>query len=60
MSIEDFDLSNYNHVPIKRIYDNYWIILAQSEQDYENKVRKINRGDRLGFLTIETNKIKIV
>jgi hypothetical protein len=60
MTIDDFDLGEYAGVPIKRIYDNHWIILAQSEQDYDNKVRKINRGDRLGFLTIETNKIKIV
>lgn len=58
MTIGDFDLSDYKHVPIKRIYDGFWIILAQSEQDYINKVRCIKRGDRLGFLTIKTAKIK--
>jgi len=45
LTIDDFDLGEYAHVPIKRIYDNYWIILAQSEQDYKNKVNKIIRGD---------------
>lgn len=59
LTIDDFDFGEYAHVPIKRIYDNYWIILAQSEQDYKNKVNKIIRGDRLGFLTIKTTKIKL-
>lgn len=56
LTIDDFDLGEYAHVPIKRIYDNYWIILAQSEPDYKNKVSKIIRGDTLGFFTIETLK----
>ena len=37
---------------IVRHYDGY-IIMAQSEQDYQAKVNCINRGDRFGFYTIE-------
>lgn len=60
MTIEDFDLSNYNHVPIIRIYDDWWIILAHTEQDYQNKVNCIRRGDRKGFLTIKRVKRKFI
>ena len=62
-SIEDFDLSEYEFFRIKRIYRDYWIILAQTEFDYQNKINKIDRGDskrgdRKGFLTINTAKRK--
>jgi len=57
-SIEDFDLSEYEFVPIKRIYKDYWIVLAQTELDYKNKINCIIRGDRNGFLTINTAKKK--
>ena len=58
LTIDDFDLSEYGYTHIKRIYDGFWIILAQSEQDYINKVRCIDRGDRKGFLTINRAKRK--
>jgi hypothetical protein len=63
ISIEDFDLSEYEFFRIKRIYRDYWIVLAQTESDYQNKINKINRGDskrgdRKGFLTINTAKRK--
>ncbi len=56
LTVDDFDLSNFSYIPIIRIYDGFWIILAQSEQDYQNKVNCIRRGDRKGFLKINTAK----
>lgn len=38
--------------PIVRHYDGY-IILAQDERDYSGKIRCIQRGDIVGFRTIE-------
>lgn len=38
--------------PIVRHYDGY-IILAQSERDFQSKVSKIQRGEILGFYTVE-------
>lgn len=37
---------------IVRHYDGF-IIIAQSEQDYQVKVNRINRGDIIGFYTIK-------
>ena len=39
---------------IIRLYDDWWVILAQNEIDYKNKIDKIKRGDRMGFYTIKT------
>jgi len=30
-----------------------YIIMAQSENDYQSKVNSINRGDAIGFYTVE-------
>lgn len=38
---------------IVRIYEDWWIVLAHNETDYKNKISKIKRGDRQGFLTIK-------
>ena len=58
LTIDDFNLDAHPSY-IQRIYDGFWIILAHSEQDYENKVNRIRRGDRKGFLTINTAKRKL-
>ena len=48
---------------IVRLYDDWWVILAQSEIDYKNKINKIKRGDpddRKGFYTIKTAPQEII
>lgn len=46
------NLASKGQAPIVRHYDGY-IILAQSERDFESKVSKILRGDTFGFYTVE-------
>ena len=41
--------------PIIRHFDGY-IILAQSERDFEGKRNRIMRGDVFGFYTVERAK----
>lgn len=41
-----------NLAEIVRHYKGF-IIIAQSESDYKSKVNHINRGDVLGFYTVE-------
>lgn len=47
------NLVSKNQAPIVRHYDGY-MILAQNERDFQLKVLKIQRGDTLGFYTVET------
>ena len=50
---------------IIKLYDDWWVILAQNEIDYKNKIDRIKQGDRRGFYTIKTapqeilNQLKI-
>lgn len=46
------NLVSKNQALIVRHYDGY-IILAQNERDFQIKVSKIQRGDTLGFYTVE-------
>lgn len=46
------NLVSKNQAPIVRHYDGY-IILAQNEIDFETKVSKIQRGDTIGFCTVQ-------
>tara|TARA_R110001592_G_scaffold362439_2_gene676220 strand:- start:491 stop:685 length:195 start_codon:yes stop_codon:yes gene_type:complete len=46
-------INNVKHkAPIAREFSGY-IVLGQNERDFETKCRKIVRGDRNGFYTIE-------
>lgn len=46
------NISKLHCSPITRHYKGY-IILAYSEADFKIKISKIQRGDTLGFYTIE-------
>ena len=39
---------------IIKLYNDWWVILAQNEIDYKNKINKIKKGDCNGFYTIKT------
>ena len=45
-------MKNKNQALIVRYYNGY-IILAQDERDYKQKVSKIQRGNTNGFYTVE-------
>ena len=47
------NLVRKNQALIVRHYDGY-VILAQDERDFQTKVSKIQRGDTLGFYTVES------
>lgn len=46
------NLVSKDQAPIVRHYDGY-IILAQDERDFQTKISKIQRGDTIGFYTVE-------
>lgn len=63
--IEKIEMMAYTDIQIEKAVDNLkhtasivrhfdgYVILAQSERDFETKCRKILKGDRAGFCTIE-------
>jgi hypothetical protein len=51
----EYDLNS----PIVRVVDDYYIVMAQSENDFKSKELKIKRGDTIGFYTIETAPKKL-